>query len=246
MNSVDSPKQAPGSRNSTQFPALRQAEILSGLPPETVDGILDACELLRFETRSEVLAQGMPVSAMYLIAEGAVEITCTNEAGQSVIVHLARRGEVFGETEALSDSPAAATCTAMPGTILLRCPGPLLDTCIATPEFVRNIARIFYKRLLRGNQNKFIDQFYPVEERLRAYLHLLSADTPEIAKTQADLAGLLGCARQTLNRELGRLRDRGVIEIEKGRIRVLDRDALHDAPVLQNMTPSKAANNTPS
>ncbi len=246
MQIIDSSKQDSGPRNSDQFPGLRQAEILSGLPPETADGILDACELLRFETRSDVLTQGAPVAAMYLIAEGAVEITCTNDAGQSVIVHMARHGEIFGETEALSNSPAAATCTAMPGATLLRCPGKLLDRCIASPDFVRNIARIFYDRLVRGNQNKFVDQFYPVEERLRAYLHLLSADTPEIAKTQADLAGLLGCARQTLNRELGRLRDRKIIEIEKGRIRVLDREALHEPPTQTNVTPRKAANDTPS
>ncbi len=246
MHTDDSPKHEPGARISAQFPALRQAEILSGLPPDTVDGILDACELLRFDARSEVLAQGAPVSAMYLIAEGAVEITCTNEAGQSVIVHMAIRGDIFGETETLSNSPAAATCTAMPGTSILRCPAPLLETYIASPDFVRNLARIFYNRLRRDNQNKFVDQFYPVEERLRAYLHLLSAISPEITKTQADLAGLLGCARQTLNRELGRLRDRRVIEIEKGRIRVLDRDALHDAPSLMNGTPSKVAGDTSS
>ena len=70
------------------------------------------------------------------------------------------------------------------------------------------------------------------------------ATKPEITKPQADLAGLLGCARQTLNRELGRLRDRNVIEIEKGRIRVLDRAALHEAPAVMNGTASKTAGDT--
>ncbi|MCP3972274.1 MAG: winged helix-turn-helix domain-containing protein [Rhodobacteraceae bacterium] len=55
------------------------------------------------------------------------------------------------------------------------------------------------------------------------YLRHLSADQPETGKTQCDLAGLPGCARQTLNRALGRLRDRHIIAMEKGKTRVLDR-----------------------
>ena len=74
---------------------------------------------------------------------------------------------------------------------------------------------------------KFVDQFYPVDQRLCDYLYRLSVERPEISKTQADLAGLLGCARQTLNRELGRLRDQDIIQMEKGKIRVTDREALY-------------------
>ena len=83
-----------------------------------------------------------------------------------------------------------------------------------------------YDRLVRDNSTKFVDQFYPVEQRLCDYLYRLSADKPVITKTQADLAGLLGCARQTLNRELGRLRGKKILTMEKGKIHILDRQAL--------------------
>ena len=91
---------------------------------------------------------------------------------------------------------------------------------------MRNLFRVSYDRLVRDNQNKFVDQFYPVEQRLCEYLYRLSVDTAEVPKTQSDLAAILGCARQTLNRELGGLRERNIIELQKGKIVVLDRDAL--------------------
>ena len=83
-----------------------------------------------------------------------------------------------------------------------------------------------FDRLVRDNAYKFVDSFYPVEQRLCDYLHRLSVGNPVVAKTQAELAGLLGCARQTLNRELKHLRQQGIIELEKGKIRVIDRPTL--------------------
>ena len=213
-------------KNSALFPRLTRSPILGGLPSPIRTAFIDRCTLRRLERRTQVLRQGEPVEGMSLIARGSVEITCVNEDGQSVMIHVAGPGECFGEVEALSRNPAAATCTADAGTVLLVCGGPLLQEMIRSPAFVRGFADVFYGRLLRDNRSKFVDQFYSVEQRLRTHLHRLSADRAEIRKTQADLAGSLGCARQTLNRELRRLRDANVIEMETGRIRVTDRAAL--------------------
>ncbi len=47
-----------------------------------------------------------------------------------------------------------------------------------------------------------------------------------IPVTQEDLAGLSGATRQTVNQVLTDLRDRSVVELGRGRITVLDPDAL--------------------
>jgi CRP-like cAMP-binding protein len=163
---------------------------------------------------------------MFLIADGTVEVTCRGPNGLSVMVHVARSGEILGEAEALGGTSCAATATALAGSVVLFCPLPLLREQTRSETFLRNIARVFCERLVRDNTSKFIDQFYPVERRLCAYLYRLSVHDTQIAKTQTELAGFLGCARQTLNRELGRLRDIGVITLGKGKIRVTDRSAL--------------------
>jgi CRP-like cAMP-binding protein len=213
-------------KNSTRFPQMLKAPLFLDLPEDFKVQFLNDCSVLVCEEATHLLVQGGAVQGMYLIAHGSVEITCVNACGQSVMIHLARPGEVFGDVEALSDNPCAASCTTAIGTTVLFCAKPLLYESLRAPTFVRNLMQVSYDRLVRDNRTKFIDQFYPVEQRLGAYLHLLSVDDLLISKTQGDLAGLLGCARQTLNRELGRLRERRVIELEKGRIRILDRAAL--------------------
>jgi CRP-like cAMP-binding protein len=47
-----------------------------------------------------------------------------------------------------------------------------------------------------------------------------------ITLTQQDLASLTGTSRATVNRILGQLAEQGVLEVRRGRIRVLDRDRM--------------------
>jgi biotin operon repressor len=44
-----------------------------------------------------------------------------------------------------------------------------------------------------------------------------------IRQSQSYLAGLVGCSRQTINKELGVLKEKSIIAINKGGISVLDR-----------------------
>ncbi|MCG6902023.1 MAG: Crp/Fnr family transcriptional regulator [Rhodobacter sp.] len=213
-------------KNSVRFPHLNRAPVLRKLPEAFKTHFLDSCTVRTYEQSEPILTQGDTVHGMFMIAHGSVEITSINPEGQTVLIHLCRQGEVFGDIEALSDNPAAANCAAAGQTVILFSTKSLLIESTKTPMFLRNIMHVSYERLVRDNQIKFVDQFYPVEQRLCDYLYRLSADKPEVSKTQADLAGLLGCARQTLNRELGRLRDREIIAMEKGKIAVRNRAAL--------------------
>lgn len=213
-------------RNAIRFPHLMKAPVLRDLPEAVRTRFLDECSVRSYDKSMPVLTQGDIVEGMYILAHGSVEITSINSEGQTVLIHLCRQGEVFGDIETLSENPAAANCTATAKTVMLFCAKPLLCDSMKTPVFMRNIMQVSYERLVRDNQIKFVDQFYSVEQRLCDYLFRLSAERSEISKTQADLAGLLGCARQTLNRELGRLRERDIIAIEKGKIKVRDREAL--------------------
>jgi CRP-like cAMP-binding protein len=212
--------------NTTKDLVVARSKFLRQLGPDLIDAFFDATEILRLPTTSKILRQGAPSPGLYLVVTGSVEVTCENDAGQCAILHLCGPGDIFGEIEAITADPCSATCTAAPGTILRFCPAERMDALLPTRGFARALLHIAYDRMSRESTTKFVDQFYPVEQRLCAYLHRLSSEQPVIAKTQADLAGLMGCARQTLNRELGRLRDREVIALEKGRVRVLDRAAL--------------------
>ena len=213
--------------NAVRFAFLQSsATILSDLHPRVQAAFLDDCELRSYRAKDVILQQGDAVRGMYIVADGSVEITSENDQKQTVLIHMHGDGDTFGEIEAFALTPAAATCRAFTSSKLLFAPLKLLLEAAKTPIFLRNVFRSTHARLVRDNKGKFVDQFYPVEMRLCDVLYRLSAAQLEIPRTQADLAGLLGCARQTLNRELGHLRDNAIIAVKKGRIHGLDRGAL--------------------
>jgi len=224
-------------KNATRFPHLvSSCPVLNDLSEAFKIKFLEACTARTFDQGETILAQGQTVPGMYIIAHGSIEITSFNSEGQTVLIHLHQQGDMFGDVETLSERPAIANCTAANKAIVLFLPKKQMFEFLNQPLFVRNLFRETFDRLVRDNTTKFVDQFYPVEQRLCDYLYRLSADRDEISKTQADLAGLLGCARQTLNRELGRLRDKDILMMEKGKIRVIDRPALY----IQATTPHRS------
>lgn len=214
-------------KNSIAFPNLLRASILKNLPCETTTSFIDQCQIRRYATPTEILTQGLPPPGLFLIANGRVEVSYCDADGNSSLIYIAGAGEVLGEVEALTDSPCAASCTTLPNTTLLYCPTPLIFERIASVEFFRNVLSTMYERLMRDNRLLIINQFYTLDQRLCIYLCQLSSPRrPDVTISQAQLAGMIGCSRQAINRKLAKLRDAGLISLRKGAIRVLDREGL--------------------
>ena len=58
------------------------------------------------------------------------------------------------------------------------------------------------------------------------YLWEMSASRRTVEVSQQYLSMVVGCSRETINRKLQRLRDEGVLALERGCVTILDRDRL--------------------
>lgn len=211
-------------KNSLSFPHLLECDLLADLPDDQKVAFLDVCALRRHAEPTEILSQGEPCSGFYIVAKGLVEVKYCDSQGNLSVVHVAAPGDVLGDVEAISGRDCAASCVTLPDTTLLFCPTPVIYTHLQSPVFVRNQARLFYERLRRDNLARSVSQFYSADQRLYVCLcQLTNERRPEIRVNQNNLADIVGCSRQTVNRKLGELRDQGVIRLGKGRITVLDR-----------------------
>lgn len=212
--------------NCVRFPHLLKSEILEGLDAGFKKDFLNKCAVKTFQVATLILDQGEPSDGMLLIAHGYVDITYVGEDGQQLFLTRSRVGATLGETEAISDEPCAATCTAAKNTTILFCAKPLLIQSLQSFGFIKNMTKVFNKRLVNDNSFKHIAQFGAVGQRLRGYLYMLSENASRIVETQSYLANVVGCSRQTINRELAKLRDDGLIEQKGSEIIILDRAAI--------------------
>ena len=213
-------------RLSIQFPQLARAKLFEDVASQDVARFLDACTLSTLSSGSTVLQQDSEVEAMILIAHGCIEVSLRNEDGHVAIIHHAREGETLGELEAISREPCLAGCTTIGPTTVLLCPVSVLSQHLTNPLIQRNIMRITRGRLLRDNQRKYMDQNYPLDRRLCAYLLRLADRSDRVQQSQGYIAHLANCSRQSINRGLSMLREDGLVAIEKGKIRLLDREGL--------------------
>jgi CRP/FNR family transcriptional regulator, cyclic AMP receptor protein len=210
-------------RLSLQFPHLARAELFEDISSSTVSTFLDDCQLHTVPNSTVILQQHADVTGMILIAHGCVEVSLTNADNHLAIIHHAREGETLGEIEAISRQPALACCTALGPVTYLFCHLSRLADHLADPLMQRNVMRITRGRLLRDNQRKYMDQNFPLDRRVCAYLLRLSDRSHSVTQSQGYIAKLANCSRQSINRALAGLRAQGLIAVEKGKIRLVDR-----------------------
>jgi CRP-like cAMP-binding protein len=211
---------------SERFPQMMKADILSDLPKKFRKEFIDRCTVINYDSPTHILVQGEQSPGMFLIASGNVEILYLGEDGQQTFFARAGVGSIVGEVEAITEQLCAATAEAMANTTLLFCSKGLLLEALGSVEFVKNLMKVFHGHLLQLNYFKLVDRNSPVDHRLCAYLLMFSERNSTIYDSQSYLAGVVGCSRQTINKELGALRDKGFISVEKGVIEILDREKL--------------------
>lgn len=207
--------------------APMEPALLRDVPRPALEGFLGDCVIIQMPATREILHQGEPGTAAYLILSGAIEVSFLDINGNRILAHLARPGEVMGEIEIFSGKTCAATCTAIAGSILAQFHIATLMKHVSPDLLLRNFAGIAHDRLMRDNQQQSLAMFYTAENRIRVcLLSLTSATQPETRLSQAHLANFTGCSRQTVNLTLAQLRDAGIVSIGRGKITVLDRKRL--------------------
>jgi len=213
-------------RLSLQFSHLAKASFFEGMQPSQVDRFLDSCVLRTVPDGTVILQQDTEAPGIALIAHGCVEVTLRNPDGHVAVLHHAREAETLGCMEAIAEQPCVASCTAVGDATYLFCPVETLRNELAHPLIQRNVMRITRARMLRDSQRRHVDQHYSLDRRVCAYLLRLSDRSNRVAHSQSYIANLASCSRQSINRALATLREEGLIMIEKGKIRLVDRRGL--------------------
>jgi CRP-like cAMP-binding protein len=93
-----------------------------------------------------IVSQGQQSGDLYMVVDGSVVVSRTT-AGQSVELATLKRQGVFGEMEALTGQPCAATVRARTRTKLIRFPADVVRAVADTaPKFGRRLAALMAGR----------------------------------------------------------------------------------------------------
>ena len=204
------------------------------LPPADLDALLLHARSERYAAGRVIFTKGSPGRSMMAILKGSVRISTPSPAGPAIVLTMLSAGEVFGEIALLDGADRTADATAITDCELL-----VLDHRDFVPFLERRadlcllLLRLLCQRLRRTDQQVQEAMFGRLESRIAMALVRLAQDAPApgaktimLRVTQQELAGMVGAARESVNKQLHVWQKEGVLRLGKRLIEIDKLDAL--------------------
>jgi CRP-like cAMP-binding protein len=199
--------------------------------------LLAVCRRRRFSRGDVVFWQGDPGLTIHLVERGSFAARVTTPMGQSIVVNVFRRHDVFGELALVApDQRRTATVVALEASESLELDRrDFEDLSRRLASFNRLLVTALARRV-NDTTEQFLEAVHqPVEVRVARRLALLDEGLgPDhrgdwISIRQEDLAEFAATTRPRVNRVLTDLARKKVVELRRGQVRVLDMAALDRA-----------------
>lgn len=215
---------------------LRQLPFFARLGDDALLEIAPYIHERTFSPGQVVILEGEPCQAVYFVVQGMVRTCRLSSEGREHVLAYLGPGEPFNLVPALDGGPTLATVDAVTGTTLYTIP------CERFQGIMRDhheVALTVMERLgaeVRRLSDMVEDlALHTVRTRLARFLLThASAELGKVADgtqsskrwTQEEIAGQIGTVREMVGRTLRTFAAMGLIHRQRGRIIVVDREAL--------------------
>jgi len=215
---------------------LKQINLFSALTRAELQEIDRITRMQEVKKREAIYLEGDPGTTVYLLKKGRVEISSSAPSGKEFTFVILEPGEIFGELEALEDSPREGLAKALDDALICVIRREDFERYLRQhPDMALKLTKLIGARF-RKLYNRVEDLvFRAVPARLARLLLELSNNhgIPDetgirirVKLTHQELANLIGCSRETVSSTLGQFREQHLIRLDGRSIIVLDQHGL--------------------
>jgi len=213
---------------------LAKMPLFNKLPENSLE-MLDSILIEREFSRGEnIFIEGDEAAGFYIIIKGRVKVYKLSVDGKEQILHIAGIKELLGAVSAFAGSPYPAHADALEKTKAFFLPRKDFQKLIQKePSVVMNMMANLSMRLQHFTRMIEDLSLKEVPGRLAAYLLYLSrqsanSSSVEIDISKGQLASLLGTIPETLSRILRRMNEKGILEVNGRKVKLLNKKMLND------------------
>jgi CRP/FNR family transcriptional regulator len=236
-------RERPGARPARERPRhvsvrelrLLQSAFFGGLATDDLAALGGVMVQRTYPAGQIVLLEGAASSVLYVVQAGRLKLFKTSPKGREQVLRLLRPGDMFNEVAVFDEGPNPASAQAIEDcTLYLLRRRDLVRFVAERPGIALAITRTFARRLREALALVEDLAFRDVTSRLAKILleghdgaaprNGTSGSAPRL--TQELLAAMAGSRREVVGRALKALSQEGAVKLERGRIHVLDRQAL--------------------
>jgi CRP/FNR family transcriptional regulator, cyclic AMP receptor protein len=216
---------------------LRQVPLFLSLRPEDTARLAELLQKRNFRKGDVLCRKGEEGNTLFMIISGKVKIARQSRSGEEVILAFLSAGDFCGEMALLDGLPRSADAIAVEdSTLYILTRSDFLSCVINNERAVKSILSTLSKRMRKADDFLADIFFLHVGTRLAKKLVELAAGNGYQAAqgngpimlntTQQLIASMIGATRESVNKELRILRERGLIEISAKKIIILDIERL--------------------
>lgn len=227
-------KEEPGQKKQI----LRSIYLFSGVSDSDLEVLTQMAVSKAFARQDTIFWEGKAAQGFYILITGQIKLIKSSLEGKEYIIRLVGAGETFAEAAVFGDIPYPATAIALEDCqTLFFAKAPFLRHLAASPALARNMLATLSRLMLHLTKQLEDLSLKEVSARLARYLLERCEDEHgkvakgafcELPTTKTQLAAYLGTISETLSRTLSRLKSLGVIEVDKGKITIIDPAALQN------------------
>ena len=241
----------PSSSKPGPYPGARtrpgRGTLLSRSPLLARVGVPDLTALVRkgrqqsFRARQVLFQRGDAADGLYTLVAGRVRVMIQQADGGELTLATFGPGEVLGELSVLDGTPRSATAVAISPVDALYITADHFRTWVDThPDAAWQLLAGLAMRIRSTNEQVAEIALLSVQARIakRLWQQFGEVASGEVRRglklrvNQVEWASTLGATRESINKQLARLKADGVIGREDGELVLLDPVALRDAAAL--------------
>jgi CRP/FNR family transcriptional regulator, cyclic AMP receptor protein len=203
-----------------------------------IDLASDEREVVSYAKKLYIYREGQRPRMMFYVVSGKVKISKTNDDGKEFITNIHGPGDYFGYTSILEDANYKDEAQALEDTELMLIPREDFVQLVSNDI---NIARTFIKIITQNiieKENSLLNLAYSSLRKKVAFglVQLLEKyravenEQPVLNLSRENMAHSIGIATESLIRTLGDFKDEKLIDINNGKVIIIDEKKLRNLP----------------
>lgn len=179
------------------------------------------CVERRYPQGATIFSEGDPGDAVFIVAEGLVELVAVSKKGAEIILYILKPDQIFGEL-LVSEERRAFNAVASTDVLVTIIPRKSFEEILASfPAVARNFIRLLSRRLVRVEQEfAGFGHTWSYQRLGRVLLQLgkeHGVQTPggtmiPLRLTHEDLAKLIGTTRETVTTQITKFKRLGLLK----------------------------------
>lgn len=217
---------------------LRRCPLFAGLKEEDLKRIRTIALTKHIGKKGFLFAEGEEAKGFYVILSGRVKLYKVSSEGKEQILHVVSAPDAFAEAALFLEGSYPAFAEALTDCQLLffpkkdfvqlieKNPQLSINMIVSLSHFLRRFASLIEELSLKEISSRVAK--YLIDLSLRGSREGKISDAVELDLSKTQLASKLGTISETLSRTLAKMKAKGIIDVQKNRIHILDRQTLEE------------------